>query len=183
MSPSFLSSKPQVIPWEHGSTQAHFIAVCRTVQLPRGHSDSIFPGCYIILFPVSENKEAVSLGTLLCGVGSGAQSLRRLGSLHPSFLETTDSPRVSLSPQPLLRSLPPCKVHTCARCLRPLQTPRGGVSHSVSRRERTASELHPQPQCSLPVERDCLTRAQLRKRGGREPSARPPAPTHSAKLS
>lgn len=123
MSPSFLSPKPQVIPWEHGDTQVNFIAVYRAVKLSRGHSDSIFPGCCIILFPVSGNEKAISLGTLLCGVGSGDQSLRCPGSLDPSFSETTDSPRVSRSPPPLFRGLPPCKVHTCARGSKSLQTP------------------------------------------------------------
>lgn len=124
MSPSLLSSKPQAIPWERGDTQARFTAVCRTVPLSRGHSDSTFPGCYIILLPVSEMRRPPPWGR--CSVGWD-QGIRAYGAWEvwiPAFwrpqilLGFPSAPSPSSGVFPLVKGTPVpgagglCKHHT-----------------------------------------------------------------------
>lgn len=130
------------------------------VELSTGHSGRIFPGCYIILFPVSESKKSVSPGTLLCGMGSGEQSPPCLGSVNPSFwrpqilLGSHSAPSPSLGVCVFVKCTP---VWPGAMLLGPaailallpdrfpttLKTPQGGVNHSISLREKKANALCP----------------------------------------
>lgn len=83
------------------------------VELSTGHSGRIFPGCYIILFPVSESKKSVSPGDAALRDGIWGAESTVPGKLGSQLFETTDSPWISLSPQPLLGGLRLREVHTC----------------------------------------------------------------------
>lgn len=191
VSPSALSSEPQLTPWENKDTRATLMTVGSTAGLSRGHQTALSQDALLACL-------AISPGTLFSEVRSGEQSPQLLGALDPGFLkpDPTWPPSSSLRVSSFLGSTSPGGLLLCcwlSSCL--LFASRRVLEDSAANTTRWSQQLSlPQKEerfAALPLIRGqspCQVRSppsstlqEVGWQGG--PPCSPSSPDHMVKLS